>query len=76
MTTESTAVLMPFKTQELMEPGGSYYGQNSKSRNMIIVNRRKLLNGNGFILGVSGSGKASQPSVRSVILRYLQMTIS
>jgi hypothetical protein len=58
MTTESTAVLMPFKTQELMEPGGSYYGQNSKSRNMIIVNRRKLLNGNGFILGVSGSGKS------------------
>lgn len=58
MTTESTAVLMPFKTQELLEPGGVYYGQNAISRNMIIVNRRKLLNGNGFILGVSGSGKS------------------
>jgi len=58
MTTESTAVLIPFKTQEIMEPGGTYYGQNTISRNMIIVNRRKLQNGNGFILGVSGSGKS------------------
>lgn len=58
MTTESTAVLMPFKTQEILQPGGTYYGQNAISRNMIIVNRRKLLNGNGFILGVSGSGKS------------------
>jgi hypothetical protein len=58
LTTESTAVLMPFRTQELMEAGGTYYGQNSISKNMIIVNRRKLLNGNGFILGVSGSGKS------------------
>jgi hypothetical protein len=37
MTTESTAVLMPFKIQELLEPGGVYYGQNAISRNMIIV---------------------------------------
>ena len=58
MTTESTAVLMPFKTQEILQSGGTYYGQNAISRNMIIVNRRKLLNGNGFILGVSGSGKS------------------
>jgi len=58
MTTESTAVLIPFKTQEILEPGGTYYGQNTISRNMIIVNRRKLQNGNGFILGVSGSGKS------------------
>jgi type IV secretory pathway VirB4 component len=58
MTTESTAVLMPFKTQEILQPGGTYYGQNTISRNMIVVNRRKLLNGNGFILGVSGSGKS------------------
>lgn len=58
MTTESTAVLMPFKTQEILQPGGTYYGQNAISRNMIVVNRRKLLNGNSFILGVSGSGKS------------------
>ena len=58
LTTESTAVLMPFATQEIQEIGGTYYGQNAISKNMIIADRRNLLNGNGFILGVSGSGKS------------------
>lgn len=58
LTTESTAVLMPFATQEIQEKGGTYYGQNSISKNMIVADRRNLLNGNGFILGVSGSGKS------------------
>jgi hypothetical protein len=58
MTTESTAVLMPFKTQEIMDKGGIYYGVNSISKNLIVVNRHELLNGNGMILGVSGSGKS------------------
>ena len=58
MTTEAIAVLMPFRTQEIMDRGGIYNGQNAKSKNLIIVNRSLLLNGNGFILGVSGSGKS------------------
>lgn len=58
MTTESTAVLMPFHTQEIMQPGGIYYGQNAVSKNMLVADRRKLLNGNSFRLGVSGSGKS------------------
>ena len=58
MTTEAVAVLMPFRTQEIMDTGGIYYGQNAISKNLIIANRRLLLNGNGFILGVSGSGKS------------------
>ena len=58
LTTESTAVLMPFETQEIQEKGGTYYGQNAISKNMIVADRRNLLNGNGFILGVSGSGKS------------------
>ena len=58
MTTESTAVLIPFHTQEIMHEGGIYFGQNAVSRNMIVVNRKKLLNGNSFRLGVSGSGKS------------------
>ena len=58
MTTESTAVLIPFHTQEIMHDGGIYFGQNAVSRNMIVVNRKKLLNGNSFRLGVSGSGKS------------------
>ena len=56
LTTESTAVLIPFHTQEIMQPGGIYYGQNAVSKNMIVADRRKLLNGNSFRLGVSGSG--------------------
>jgi type IV secretory pathway VirB4 component len=58
ITTESLAVLMPFRTQEIMDKGGMYYGQNSISKNLIILNRGLLLNGNGYILGVSGSGKS------------------
>ena len=58
LTTESTAVLIPFRAQEILQTGGIYYGQNAVSKNMIVVDRRKLLNGNSFRLGVSGSGKS------------------
>lgn len=58
LTTESTAVLIPFRAQEIMQPKGLYYGQNTISRNCIVVDRRQLLNGNSFRLGVSGSGKS------------------
>ena len=58
MITEAVAVFMPFRTQEIMDTGGIYYGQNAISKNLIIANRRLLLNGNGFVLGVSGSGKS------------------
>ena len=58
LTTESTAVFIPFRAQEISHPGGIYYGQNVISKNMIIANRKILLNGNSFILGVSGSGKS------------------
>ena len=58
LTTEALAVLMPFKAQELRDRGGIYYGQNVISKNLIIADRKQLLNGNGFVLGVSGSGKS------------------
>lgn len=58
LTTEALAVLMPFKAQEIMEPGGIYYGQNAISKNLIVANRKAFLNANGFILGVSGAGKS------------------
>ena len=58
LTTESTAVLMPFHAQEIMQAGGIYYGQNTVSKNMLVVDRRKLLNGNSFRMGVSGAGKS------------------
>ena len=58
LTTESLAVFMPFRVQEVADKDGIYYGQNTISKNMLIADRRKLLNGNSFILGVSGSGKS------------------
>ena len=58
LTTECTAVLMPFKSQEIQDAGGIYYGVNAVSHNLIVCNRGNLLNGNGFITGVSGSGKS------------------
>ena len=58
LTTEALAVLMPFKAQEIRDQGGVYYGQNVISKNLIIANRKELLNRNGFVLGVSGSRKS------------------
>ena len=58
LTTEATAVFMPFVNQELYQRGGMYYGTNAVSNNLIIFNRRECKNGNGFILGTPGSGKS------------------
>ena len=58
LTTESLSVFIPFRVQDIFHENGIYYGQNAISNNMIIANRRSLLNGNSFILGVSGGGKS------------------
>ena len=58
LTTESLAVFIPFRVQDICHSNGVYYGQNVISKNMIIADRRQLLNGNEFILGVSGGGKS------------------
>ncbi|MBQ8877537.1 MAG: ATP-binding protein [Lachnospiraceae bacterium] len=60
MTTSSTAIFVPFTTQELFQAGeGSlYYGLNALSNNLIMVDRKKLKNPNGLILGTPGSGKS------------------
>lgn len=54
LTTASTAVFMPFTSQELNQKHGHYYGLNAISRNMILFNRESCKNGNGFILGTPG----------------------
>ena len=71
LTTESLAVFMPFKVQEIRHDNGIYYGQNIISKNMIIADRKELLNGNSFILGVSGSGKSftAKNEMVSIMLR-------
>lgn len=58
LTTESTAVFLPFAAKEISQKNGMYYGLNAISNNMIIFNRLMLKNPNGFILGSPGSGKS------------------
>ena len=58
LLTQSLAVLMPFNVQELNDSTGNYYGINQISKNVNIGNRKKLINGNGFVFGVPGSGKS------------------
>ena len=59
LTTTSTAIFVPFTTQELFMQGESlYYGLNALSNNLIMVDRKSLKNPNGLILGTPGSGKS------------------
>ncbi len=58
LNTESLAVFLPFKTQEIMDKGGIYYGENAISHNLIMCNKANLLNQSAFLLGVPGSGKS------------------
>lgn len=58
LTTESTAVFMPFSGKEINHKNGKYYGLNALSNNMILFDRLQLKNPNGFILGSPGSGKS------------------
>ena len=59
MTTTSTAIFVPFTTQELFQGGEAlYYGLNALSNNLIMVDRKRLKTPNGLILGTPGSGKS------------------
>lgn len=58
LTTAAAAVMVPFTTQELMHPGGLFYGVNALSKNLIVTDRTKPMNANAFFLGTTGSGKS------------------
>ena len=58
MTTESLAAFMPFKVQEIQEPGGIYIGENAVSHNLILCNMDNLMNQSMMLLGIPGSGKS------------------
>lgn len=73
LTTKSTAVLVPFCTQELFMPAPAiYYGLNALSNNMIMADRKRLRTPNGVILGTPGSGKSF--SAKREILSCFLMT--
>lgn len=58
LTTAVAATMVPFTTQEILQPGGNFYGINQVSKNLIVADRRLGMNANAFILGTTGSGKS------------------
>lgn len=58
LTTNTAAILVPFTSQEVYEPGGIFYGSNVRTGNPILADRRSHMNANGFVLGTSGGGKS------------------
>lgn len=56
--TSSAVVLHPYFAQDIIEPGGFYYGTNMRTKNIVLLNRKRLKSGNGVILGHTGAGKS------------------
>ena len=70
LTTASTAIFIPFTTQELFQKGGNYYGMNSLSGKPIFFDRKTLKTPTGMILGTPGSGKsfAGKREIENILL--------
>jgi hypothetical protein len=67
LSSESTAVFMPFNSREITHEGGLYYGLNRMTKNIIVFDRRRLNNPNGFFLGVPGSGKSFAAKMEMIL---------
>ena len=61
--TKSLAAFLPFRSQELYQPGGNVYGNNQVTKQLIMINRKKLTNPHAFFFGVTGSGKTTLASL-------------
>ena len=72
LSSSCLAMFMPFKTQELNDEGGNYYGINQLSQNVIFADKKKLKNHNGMIFGQSGSGKSvfAKSEIISTFVNY------
>ncbi|MDO4604752.1 MAG: ATP-binding protein, partial [Helcococcus sp.] len=72
LTSEAGAIFLPFKSQNVMDRTGIYYGVNPANKDLLLINRKKFSNGNGFILGKPGGGKSF--SAKNEMLNYLLTT--
>lgn len=70
--TKPLAIFTPFNVQEINHKNGVFYGQNIKSNNIILIDRTELMNGNSFILAVSGGGKSF--AAKNEIINYILAT--
>lgn len=68
--TQSLAALTPFIVHEIHDRAGFFYGINQISKNVILANRKRLKNGNGFILGVTGGGKSVMMKAEAIQIFY------
>lgn len=72
LTTETASVFIPYSVQESSARGGLYYGTNAISHNLVIADRKKEKNGNGWVFGTPGSGKSY--AVKAEIIQCLLQT--
>lgn len=72
LTSEATAVNVPFNSKNFLHEKSIYYGINLVSKNAIFCDRKKLLNGNGCVLATSGAGKSFsiKTIIEQILLRY------
>ena len=72
LTSEATAVNVPFNTKDIMHENSIFYGRNLISNKPIFTDRKKLLNGNGCVLATSGAGKSFsvKTNIEQVLIRY------
>lgn len=72
LTSEATAVNVPFNSKDFLHEHSIYYGRNLVSKNAIFCDRKKLLNGNGCVLATSGAGKSFNVKmlIEQILLRY------
>lgn len=72
MVTDNVTALVPFNTQDVLMPGGIYYGVNAMSGNLIIGLRSRLVNGNAMVIATSGGGKSMfvKQEILELFLRF------
>lgn len=72
LTSEATAAFVPFNTKQLLHEGSIFYGMDMVSKNIVFVDRKRLMNGNGAVLATSGSGKSFlvKTNIEQILLRY------
>lgn len=77
LNTDNLTRLVPFNAQDLMDTSGICYGVNLATKNLIYANRRTLMNQNGFIFGMSGSGKTyiASTEMEQMILKHPKDTL-